>query len=238
VDRLRRLYLSAIGLEEPALFPATRPSVPANARSAHSGMGGTAVPAEPGGKRMSLEQVRERLGDCRRCPLAERRRNLVFGAGDPAAELVFVGEAPGRDEDEQGVPFVGAAGQKLTEIIAAMGLARGQVYICNVLKCRPPENRVPQPNEVAACSPFLHEQLLAVAPRVLVTLGAYPARTLLGTDARIGSLRGRFHDWQGIPLMPTWHPAYLLRNPAAKRETWEDVKQVMKLLGLRDPRRA
>jgi len=177
-----------------------------------------------------LESVREVLGDCRRCLLHRTRHHLVFGEGSPQAELVVVGEAPGAEEDTQGRPFVGSAGQLLTKIISAMGLRREEVYICNVLKCRPPENRDPQPDEIAACEPFLIRQLLAIRPRVICALGTFAAQTLLKSEAPISVLRGRFRSYQGIPLMPTYHPAYLLRNPGAKKQVWEDVQMVMQAL--------
>ncbi len=178
----------------------------------------------------TLEMVREDLGDCQRCTLAEDRNHLVFGEGNPTADLMFVGEAPGRDEDQQGRPFVGRAGQLLTKIIEAIGLRREDVYIANILKCRPPGNRNPEPAEVAACSPFLFRQIEAIQPRVVCALGAYAARTLLGTERPISKLRGRFHEYRGRLLMPTYHPAYLLRNPGAKRPVWEDMQLVRDLL--------
>ncbi|TSA44625.1 MAG: uracil-DNA glycosylase [Deltaproteobacteria bacterium] len=178
----------------------------------------------------ALDPVLAELGDCRRCPLGALRHRLVFGEGNPGAELVFVGEAPGADEDAQGRPFVGRAGQLLTKIIAAMGLKREDVYICNILKCRPPGNRNPLPDEIAACEPFLIRQIEAIRPRVICALGGFAAQTLLKSDALISALRGRFHQYQGIPLMPTYHPAYLLRNPGAKKQVWEDVQAIMKLL--------
>lgn len=177
-----------------------------------------------------LEEVRRELGDCQRCPLGSQRRKLVFGEGNPRADLVFVGEAPGADEDAQGRPFVGRAGQLLTRIIGAMGLEREQVYICNILKCRPPGNRNPLLAEIAVCEPFLVRQLRAIGPKVICGLGSVAVRTLLQTEAPISVLRGRFHLYQGIPLMPTYHPAYLLRNPAAKKQVWEDVQRIMKRL--------
>lgn len=179
----------------------------------------------------TVEDIRRELGDCQRCALGATRNNLVFGAGNAGAELVFVGEAPGRDEDLQGEPFVGEAGQLLTKIIQAMGFSRDDVYICNVLKCRPPNNRNPQPVEIEACHPFLLRQLRAIGPKVIVALGTFAAQTLLQTREPISRLRGRFHDYHGIALMPTFHPAYLLRNPAMKREVWDDMKTVMKMLG-------
>lgn len=178
----------------------------------------------------ALEALREELGDCRRCPLHQTRHRIVFGEGAPRAELVFVGEAPGADEDAQGRPFVGRAGQLLTKIIGAMGLKREDVYICNILKCRPPGNRNPQPDEIAACEPFLIRQLQVIRPKVICALGTFSAHTLLKSEAPISVLRGCFHAYQGIPLMPTYHPAYLLRNPGAKKQVWEDVQMVMKAL--------
>jgi uracil-DNA glycosylase family 4 len=190
-----------------------------------------AAKEKPSGASVStLEEIREEIGDCRRCGLGPLRHSLVFGEGHSHAELVFVGEAPGADEDAQGRPFVGRAGQLLTKIIEAMGLKREDVYICNILKCRPPGNRNPQPDEIAACEPFLIAQLRTLRPRVICALGTFAAHTLLQRDVPISVLRGRFHTYQGIPLMPTYHPAYLLRNPAAKKQVWEDVRMIMKKL--------
>jgi len=183
-------------------------------------------------QRETLERIRADLGDCRRCPLAAGRNRIVFGEGDEAARLVFVGEAPGFHEDQQGRPFVGAAGQLLTRMIAAMQLSREQVYICNILKCRPPGNRNPLPEEIQSCVPFLKRQLGAIRPEAIVALGKFAAQFLLATDAPISRLRGRFHEYQGIKVMPTFHPAFLLHNPERKRDVWEDLKQVMTLLGL------
>lgn len=183
----------------------------------------------------TLQDIRVDMGDCRRCCLHATRQNLVFGEGSPQADLVFVGEAPGADEDQQGRPFVGRAGQLLTKIIEAMGLKRDQVYICNILKCRPPGNRNPLPEEIMACEPFLIRQLEAISPQVICALGTFAARTLLKTEAPITVLRGRFHGYHGIPLMPTYHPAYLLRNPSAKKQVWEDVQQIMKRLKIGEP---
>jgi DNA polymerase len=178
----------------------------------------------------TLQDIRNDLGDCRRCVLHKTRKTLVFGEGSPQAKVVFVGEAPGADEDQQGMPFVGRAGQLLTKIIEAMGLTREGVYICNILKCRPPGNRNPLPEEIRVCEPFLIRQLEAIGPKVICALGTFAAHTLLKTEVPITVLRGRFHDYHGIPLMPTYHPAYLLRNPSAKKQVWEDVQQIMKLL--------
>jgi DNA polymerase len=179
----------------------------------------------------SLEEIRAELGECDRCHLYRTRTNLVFGIGDPHARLIFVGEAPGRDEDVQGEPFVGEAGKLLTRIIQAMGFERSEVYICNVLKCRPPGNRDPLPMEVEACSAFMLRQIKAINPEVVVALGKFASQTLLQTKEIISKLRGKFHDYHGIPLMPTFHPSALLRDPSKKREVWEDMQQVMKLLG-------
>ncbi|HRT61472.1 MAG TPA: uracil-DNA glycosylase [Syntrophales bacterium] len=178
----------------------------------------------------TLDDVRRELGDCKRCPLHRTRRNLVFGEGNPSARLVFIGEAPGEEEDLQGRPFVGRAGQLLTKIIGAMGLKRSDVYICNILKCRPPQNRNPRQEEMETCEPFLRMQIEAIRPRVICALGTFAARRILETDAPITVLRGRFHDCRGIPVMPTYHPAYLLRNPEAKKQVWEDVQMIMKML--------
>jgi len=184
-------------------------------------------------KQESLRQIFEEMADCQRCPLGKTRKNLVFGEGNVEADLVFVGEAPGADEDEQGLPFVGRAGQLLTDIIVkGMKLDRKNVYICNILKCRPPGNRNPRPEEIALCEPFLKRQLKVISPKVICALGTFAAKTLLKTDIPISALRGRFHWYEGIPLMPTYHPAYLLRNPASKKQVWEDVQLIMKELKL------
>jgi uracil-DNA glycosylase family 4 len=185
----------------------------------------------------SLEEIRADLGDCQRCKLAPLRNLIVFGSGNPKAELMFVGEAPGSDEDRQGLPFVGRAGQLLTKIIEAMGLTREEVYICNILKCRPPDNRNPEPDEIAACEPFLFRQVAAVQPRVICALGAFGAQTLLRTKEAISRLRGNFYDFRGAKLMATYHPAYLLRNPNEKRKVWEDVQKIRDyLLAVQTPK--
>lgn len=176
----------------------------------------------------SLEEIRAELGDCRRCKLHAGRRQIVFGTGNPGAKLVFVGEGPGRDEDLQGEPFVGAAGQLLTKIIQAIQLTRAEVYIANVIKCRPPGNRNPAPDEISACEPFLIKQLQVIRPKLICALGTFAAQALLKTEERISLLRGRFHEYHGIPLMPTYHPAFLLRNPERKRDVWEDMKKIKK----------
>ena len=179
----------------------------------------------------ALAAVRDDIGDCTRCKLhALGRTQIVFGVGNPDADLMFVGEAPGGDEDVQGIPFVGRAGQLLTKIIEAIDLARDDVYIANVIKCRPPGNRNPEPDEIAQCEPFLFRQIEIIKPKVIVKLGKFAAQTLLGTDAPISRIRGRVFDYRGAKLVPTFHPAFLLRNPAAKREVWEDMKLVRRLL--------
>jgi uracil-DNA glycosylase len=181
----------------------------------------------------TLEELRADIGDCQRCKLAGGRTNLVFGVGNPKARLVFVGEAPGHDEDLRAEPFVGRAGQLLTEIITkGMKIRREDVYICNVIKCRPPGNRNPEPDEVASCEPFLLRQLEIIGPQVIVALGKFAAQTLLRDKTPITKLRGRWFDYHGIRLMPTFHPAYLLRNPGDKRLVWEDIQQVMGVLGM------
>ncbi|RPJ59933.1 MAG: uracil-DNA glycosylase [Acidobacteria bacterium] len=185
-----------------------------------------ALPVPPIADSGSLEAIRDEMGDCRRCKLAAGRTHLVFGSGNPKAELMFVGEAPGQDEDLQGLPFVGRAGQLLTKIIEAIELKRNDVYIANVLKCRPPNNRPPEPDEIAACRGFVERQIKQIHPLVIVALGKFAAQMLLDTETPISRMRGKFFDYHGIPLIPTYHPSYLLRNPAAKREVWEDMKAV------------
>jgi uracil-DNA glycosylase len=186
------------------------------------------LPSQVG--RRTLEEVRRELGDCRRCKLCTARRQIVFGSGNPKARLVFVGEGPGAEEDAQGLPFVGPAGQLLTKMIVAMGLTRDDVYICNVVKCRPPGNRNPEPDEIAACEPFLRAQLQSIGPEVVVALGKFAAQTLLRDSTPITRLRGQWRTYQGMKLMPTFHPAYLLRNPPEKKPCWEDLKAVMAVL--------
>jgi len=183
-----------------------------------------------------LKAIRDELGDCTRCKLhTQGRKQIVFGVGNPAADIMFVGEAPGADEDTQGVPFVGRAGQLLTKMIEAMGLSRDEVYIANVLKCRPPGNRDPQPDEVETCEPFLFQQVASVQPKVVIALGAFAARTLLKTQDPISRLRGRIYDYRGAQLIPTFHPSFLLRSPGYKREAWEDLKKALGLLGRQPP---
>ncbi len=196
------------------------------------GPAGPAVAAGPLADLSSLEALRAHIGPaCTRCKLCSLgRRQVVFGVGNPSADLMFVGEAPGGDEDEQGIPFVGRAGQLLTKIIEAIELRRDEVYIANVIKCRPPGNRNPEPDEVLACEPFLIHQINLVQPKVIVALGKFAAQSLLRTDTPITRLRGRVQPFHGAQLVPTFHPAYLLRSPDKKRETWEDMKLVRSLL--------
>jgi uracil-DNA glycosylase family 4 len=205
---VRDLYLSSRAGEPPALVP---------------------------GSMRDLNALASFLDGCPRCMLAPGRTHLVFGQGNPTADLMFVGEAPGREEDEQGVAFVGRAGQLLTKIIEAIGMKREDVYICNVLKCRPPNNRNPERDEVEACRPFLEEQIRLVAPRVIVTLGTFAAQALLETDEPIGRLRGRWQTARGVRVMPTFHPAFLLRTPDRKKDVWEDMKRVRDYLAGTSP---
>ncbi len=185
----------------------------------------------------TLERIVADIGDCTRCRLCKSRSRIVFGVGSPRAELVFIGEGPGHEEDVQGIPFVGRAGQLLTQMIDAMGLRREDVYICNVIKCRPPENRTPEKDEIATCSPFLLRQLAVIQPKVIVCLGNVAAQMLLGTHKSISYFRGQWFEYRGARLLATYHPAYLLRNPSAKGEVWADLKKVMAVLGLKPKRR-
>jgi uracil-DNA glycosylase family 4 len=217
---VREVPRPELRVEEP------RPPAPAPARppAAHS-------LADKGCGSPALLAIRSDLGDCRRCKLAGGRTNLVFGVGNPTAELMFVGEGPGADEDAQGEPFVGKAGQLLTRMIEAMGYRRDQVHIANVVKCRPPGNRNPEPDEIAACEPFLRRQIAAVGPKVIVALGKFAAQTLLRSDVPISKVRGTWSSYEGVRLMPTFHPAYLLRSPQEKGKAWADLQLVMAELG-------
>jgi DNA polymerase len=208
-------YLQDLGVEE-VLLPATQPSAPA--------------PLDPLSCK-DLSSMASALADCRRCRLWKGRTQVVFGVGNPKAKVVFVGEAPGAEEDRQGEPFVGRAGQLLNSMLRACGLSREEVYIANVVKCRPPGNRDPEEDEAATCLPFLLRQLQLIRPQVLVLLGRVAARHLLRLSAPISSYRGRVHRWEGMDVLPTFHPAYLLRNPQAKRESWEDLKLLQARLG-------
>ncbi len=240
-------YLREIGVRELAVGAAREaPQAPVGARA---GLAQEDAPEEPAAPRPSraqcgelfplaaeataerdpargLAEIREELGECTRCRLHQGRTHIVFGVGNPRARMMFVGEGPGADEDAQGEPFVGRAGQKLNEMIRAIGLRREEVYIANVVKCRPPENRAPLPDEIATCAPFLFAQIEAIRPKVIVALGGPAAQTLLGTREGITRIRGRWHAFRGIPVMPTFHPAYLLRQytPENRRKVWEDLK--------------
>jgi len=231
-----------IAYQEPTLpkIP-RRPGLQKVVSTAPSKMPPVPLPAAPGPSLFdaadkivgdTLLRIREDLGECTRCKLYKHRHTIVFGDGNPQAELVFVGEGPGADEDAQGLPFVGRAGKLLTQMIEAMGLERQDVYICNVVKCRPPENRMPEDDEVSTCSPFLLRQLEVISPKVIVCLGAVAAKTLLRTNRGISQFRGQWLDYRGSKLMATYHPAYLLRNPNAKGEVWKDLQKVMAVLGL------
>ena len=202
-------YSLALGLDRlPIALPKAAPTAPA-----------------------SLTSIRADIGDCRRCKLADGRTNIVFGEGDPDADLMFIGEGPGREEDAQGRPFVGEAGRLLTNLIVKMGFKREEVYIGNIIKCRPHMNRDPEEDELRACMQFIEQQIEAISPRVIIALGRISAHALTGTKTPISKLRGHFHDYRGIPLMPTFHPAYLLRNPKDKFLVWDDALKVLKKLG-------
>jgi len=180
---------------------------------------------------LTLKEVRKELGDCKRCKLHRGRKTIVFGEGNEKATLMFIGEGPGYDEDVQGRPFVGKAGQLLTKIIQSINLSREEVYIANIIKCRPPQNRNPELDEIQSCHPFLMKQISVIQPKIICALGTFSAQTLLKTDTKITALRGKFFDLEGIKVIPTYHPAFLLRNPERKREVWEDMKKIVELLG-------
>lgn len=236
---LRATLLKENGLDYAMDRPEARAAeAPAPSRPAAS----EAVPPPPRGggedPAAALRAIREHIGDCHRCRLCERRTQIVFGVGDPKARIMFVGEGPGAEEDKQGEPFVGRAGQLLTDIITkGMGLKRSDVYIANVVKCRPPDNRVPEPDEMASCMPFLEAQIAAIRPEVIVALGATAVQGLLGVKVQITKFRGEWTNFKGTPLMPTFHPSYLLRNPSAKKEVWTDIQVVMKRLGMEVPKK-
>ncbi len=250
-QHLERMGIYAAGGAPPpaqgapaAQGPSPAHGAPPATQDGADGVDGRAVPADGeappdvAARRAALAVVRDDLGECTRCKLSATRTSIVFGVGSPGARLMFVGEAPGAEEDRRGEPFVGAAGQLLDRMIEAMGWTRDTVYIANVLKCRPPGNRDPEPDEVAECLPFLHRQIETIAPRLIVALGRPSAQALLQTSAPIGALRGRFHQFRGIRVMPTFHPAFLLRSPDRKRDAWSDLKQVideLERLGVRSP---
>jgi len=229
-----RFYASLTSLGLPRA-PDPVVAAPASAATAASGLPAASGPAAAasapsGDPAADLRALRDFIGDCQRCKLAGGRKTIVFGQGNPRARLMFVGEAPGAEEDEQGLAFVGRAGQLLTKIIEAIGLRRDDVWICNVLKCRPPDNRNPETDEILSCQPFLERQIEIIRPKVLVGLGKFAAQWLLKTAEPISRLRGRLGDYGDIKVVPTYHPAYLLRNPGAKKEVWEDMKVVRDLL--------
>ena len=207
---------------EPTLFPLPGVTAPPLTR-------------EPWGSATTLDELNSQICNCLKCPLGQTRTNFVFGVGNPRAELMFVGEGPGADEDARGEPFVGRAGQLLTKMIEAMGFRREDVYIANVVKCRPPGNRDPEPDEIEACEPFLKAQIEAIRPRVVVALGRFAVQTLLRDATPITRQRGRWREYDAVKLMPTFHPAYLLRNPAEKKAAWEDLQRVMKEFGKAPP---
>ena len=181
----------------------------------------------------TLDEIRKELGDCKRCKLHRTRRTIVFGEGNERAKLMLIGEGPGFDEDLQGRPFVGKAGQLLTKILQSISLQREEVYITNIVKCRPPQNRNPEPDEIRNCNPFLMKQISVMQPKIICALGSFSAQTLLQTDTKITALRGKLYDLGGIRVVPTYHPAFLLRNPERKREVWEDMKKIAELMQTR-----
>jgi DNA polymerase len=204
------------------------------------GMGISSLPGEKSNSRdtvrsgiLTLAEVRHEIGDCKRCKLHRARKTIVFGEGNEKARLMFIGEGPGYDEDVQGRPFVGRAGQLLTKIIESINLPREEVYITNIVKCRPPQNRNPEPDEIQSCHPFLMMQIRVIQPQIICALGTFSTQTLLKTDTKISTLRGRLYDLEGIKVIPTYHPAFLLRNPERKREVWEDMKKIAELMQTR-----
>jgi uracil-DNA glycosylase len=239
--------VQTIHAEEPIEMPTSRTAAKTFAASAAAGVASPSVassllPIVSGAGLFdsfesvandSLSRIREDIGDCKRCKLHKTRNKIVFGVGNPKAELMFVGEGPGRDEDAQGEPFVGRAGKLLTQMIEAMSLSRADVYIANVVKCRPPENRLPEKDEITTCSPFLLRQIETIKPKVICCLGSCSAQTLLQTTQGISKFRGEWLEFRGTKLMATYHPAYLLRNPAAKSEVWKDLQKIMGHLGLK-----
>jgi DNA polymerase len=224
-------FLQSLGFER---LPV---QIPTSNRLEVAGKGKSQEPGTPSAevkpshdKRAALEQLREEIGECQRCKLSRERKHLVFGEGSPDAALMFIGEAPGKEEDIQARPFVGDAGKLLTRMIEKMGLAREDVYIGNIVKCRPPLNRDPEEDEMKTCSPFIDRQIEIISPKVIISLGRVSAQTLIATKIPISKLRGKFYEYKGIPLMPTFHPAYLLRNPRDKWLVWEDMQKVLELL--------
>jgi DNA polymerase len=228
-------YLKRMGITElPLADPKTEKAYPAEGGSSVVAVRESSQPHKiketSQDETASLKEIRDELGNCQRCKLHRTRRTIVFGEGNPEAKLMLIGEGPGYDEDVQGRPFVGKAGQLLTKILQSIGSEREQVYITNIIKCRPPQNRNPEPDEIANCLPFLLKQIQAIRPEIICGLGTFAAQTLLRTDVKITALRGKFYDLSGIRVIPTYHPAYLLRNPDKKREVWEDMKLIAKAL--------
>lgn len=234
---LRAAFLKEMGLDYGIDRPSLLVTPEQGALQQSPGLEAAEPSREDGDPGAKLQAIREEIGDCRRCRLCEGRAKIVFGVGNPRARLMFVGEGPGADEDRTGEPFVGRAGQLLTDIITkGMGLTRQDVYIANIVKCRPPDNRTPLPDEAATCLPFLEAQIAAIRPQVIVALGATACQHLLGVQVQITRFRGTWSNFRGIPLMPTFHPSYLLRNPAgAKRLVWQDIQAVMARLGMSLP---
>jgi DNA polymerase len=232
-------YRREVGPEAPLETPTLETAQPADAgpSSARGGRSASDFPLPVMDKPAALKLIREDIGDCTRCRLHKGRTNLVFGVGNVNAELMFVGEGPGADEDAQGEPFVGRAGQLLNNMISAMGLKREDVYIANVVKCRPPGNRTPEKDECDTCSPFLMRQIDVIRPKVIVALGAVAAKNLLAVNDSMANLRGRWYDFRDSRLLVTYHPAYLLRDPRQKKEAWKDLQMVMKYLGLEAPKK-
>lgn len=230
-------------LKEKTIVPVVTPSVASSHARTTPSLSSSPLEGEDkrrgGGiaeQSMTLQAIREEMGDCTRCKLHTGRKNIVFGEGNPKAAIVFVGEGPGFEEDQQGRPFVGAAGQLLTDIIEkGMNIKRAEVYICNIVKCRPPNNRNPEPDEVESCIGFVKQQIRAIHPTVIVTLGNVPTQNLLNTKQGITKMRGVWQEYEGIPVMPTFHPSYLLRSPGEKKWVWEDIKNVLKKLGMQVP---
>lgn len=228
-------YLKGLGIAELPLLDQKNASIYSSEASNSAGRiqepspsYGTPAVSQP--ERACLEDIKDELGNCERCKLHRTRRTIVFGEGNDKARLMLIGEGPGYDEDVQGMPFVGKAGQLLTKILQAIEINREEVYITNIIKCRPPQNRNPESDEIENCHPFLLKQIRAIRPKVICALGTFSAQTLLKTDVKITALRGKAYDFSGIQLFPTYHPAYLLRNPEKKREVWEDMKQIAKAL--------
>lgn len=231
---LRALRLVVAGLRRQGLenWPKRTMSKPSLAKECAVVDQADGIESEPRNSHLLLERARAELGDCTRCRLHQTRTHIVFGEGSPTARLVFVGEGPGSEEDQQGRPFVGRAGKLLDKMIRALGLARNEVYICNMVECRPPNNRTPSSDEIETCSPFLIKQIEAIQPALVCALGACAAQSLLGTTDYISRLRGKIHSWRGIPFIATYHPAYLLRNGSQKASAWQDLREIIGVLAV------